>query len=235
MVHLLRMLGFHELLEMRPLKNGHKYIGPINIQKFVTGCRADGEAAGLLQEALGNLLPEGMRDKFYTAEPYGGMLEAILNSHMWAYPDDHQWRHPNLANWWLTGAVDTDTNEVVVSVYDQGVSIPTTLPNWKHWSRIELLAKKLGAKLGLRADINDPKYDGLAIRLAMTIAKTKTGLPQHGKGLHTMVEVAERARNGRLRILSRNGEFVWETGMRPKHFNHEHALNGTLVEWQLQL
>lgn len=234
-ISVLRALGFHELLEMKPLRKGGAVSGPIHIQRFMSGERVDGEAAGKLQDALAALLPDQLRHNFFTTEPYGGMLEAILNSHMWAYPPDHEWEHPLLANWWLTGAVDTETNEVVVVVYDQGVSIPRSLPHWKHWGRLEAQVKRAAARLRLTPDLNDSANDGVAIRMAMRIARTATSLPQHGKGLHTMVEVAERARYGRLRILSRNGEYIWETGKRPRSFTHPHALHGTLIEWQLRL
>lgn len=232
---MLRAIGFHELLEMQPLTRAKPYHGDVRIQPFVCGQRADGKELGRLQEALALLLPQELREKLFTAEPYGGMLEAILNSYSWAYPEGHQWEHPALKNWWLTGAVDTKTNQVIVCVYDQGVSIPHSLPHWAHWNAVEIRAKKLMQRLKLSQSIDHHSNDGLAIRLAMKIAKTATKLPQHGKGLHTMVEVAERAKVGRLRILSRNGEYIWETGKRPRSLTHEFPLTGTLVEWQLEL
>lgn len=231
----LRQLGFHELLEMRPYDNRLPYASDVVVQPFVCGQRADGVELGRLQEALALLLPEELRDKLFTAEPYGGMLEAILNSYSWAYPEDHSWSYDVLRNWWLTGAVDKETNQVLVCVYDHGVSIPHSLPHWTHWNKVEEYAQKIMRRLKLTGPLDHYTNDGLAIRLAMQIAKSATSLPQHGKGLHTMVEVAERARYGRLRILSRNGEYIWETGRRPRSITHEFPLQGTLVEWQLEL
>lgn len=232
---MLRALGFHELLEMQPFDTRKRYTGNVKIQRFVSGQRADGEELGRLQEALARLLPTELREKLFTAEPYGGMLEAILNSYSWAYPPGHTWEHEALKNWWLTGAVNTKTNQVLVCVYDQGVSIPHSLPRWAHWNAVEIRAKKFMQRLKLSKPIDHFSNDGLAIHLAMKIAKSSTQLPQHGKGLHTMVEVAQRARYGRLRILSRNGEYIWETGKRPRSLTHEFPLSGTLVEWQLEL
>lgn len=231
----LRQLGFHELLEMQPYSRQHRYTGEVVIQPFVCGRRADGEELGKLQDALALLLPDQLREKLLTAEPYGGMLEAILNSYTWAYPENHSWGYDVLKNWWLTGAVDQTTNQVIVCVYDHGVSIPHSLPLWKHWNSVELYAKKLMQRLKLSEPLDHYTNDGLAIRTAMKIAKSATSLPQHGKGLHTMVEVAARARYGRLRILSRNGEYVWETGKPPRSLTHKYPLQGTLVEWALEL
>lgn len=232
----LTSVGFHELLDM---KRSKRILQPqasdLIIQKFVMGTQAVGERVGKLQEALANLLPEPLAEKLIDAEPYGGMFEAVLNSHSWAYPADADWEYPALKNWWLTGAVDLTVGRVTVVVFDQGVSIPVSLPHWKHWGKLESRVKGLLARAGLATDVGNSSNDGLAIRLAMTISKSQTNLPQHGKGLHTMVEVAQRARHGRLRILSRNGEYVWETGRRPQSATYRNPIGGTLVEWVLDL
>lgn len=232
---ILRALGFHELLDMRPLRNWDFDSARLKILKFQSGRDAAGEPPGKLQEKLTELLPERLKENLLTAEPYGGMFEAILNSNNWAYPDGHEWDFPVLPNWWITGAVDVGTNEVTVCAFDQGITIPVSLPRWTHWGPLELRGRRIVERLKLGKPIDDPSNDGIAIQLAMKIARTNTYLPQHGKGLHTMVEVAERARHGKLRIISRNGEFVWETGKKPRSRNHEYSIQGTLVEWQLQL
>jgi hypothetical protein len=124
---------------------------------------------------------------------------------------------------------------VTVAVYDQGISIPASLPRWEHWSKVERMARRVVARTGLVAPLENPQNDASAIRLAMTVARSKTRLPQHGKGLNTMVEVVERAAAGRLRIISRNGEYVWDKGKKPRATNHAHSIGGTLIEWRLQL
>lgn len=231
----LSAVGFHELLEMKRSRPSSNAAPDVVIQKFTSGSQAEGEPVGKLQEVLANLLPADLADKLRDAEPYGGMFEAILNSHSWAYPDDYNWEFPPMRNWWLTGAVDAKAGRVTVVVFDQGVSIPYSLPHWIHWGKLEERARRLLARTGFSAPIGAPENDGLAIRLAMTISKSQTNLPQHGKGLHTMIEVAQRARHGKLRIISRNGEYVWETGMRPKTATYRNPIGGTLIEWTLDL
>lgn len=231
----LQSVGFHEFLEMKKARDHAEPHSEVIIQKFISGSQAEGEPVGKLQEALANLLPNELAEKLLEAEPYGGMFEAILNSHSWAYPEGHDWDYPPLRNWWLTGAVDRKRGRVTVAVFDQGISIPVSLPHWKHWSKLEERAKRLAARVGLSQPIEHFSNDGYAIRLAMTIAKSQTNLPQHGKGLHTMVEVAQRARRGRLRIISRNGQYVWESGQRPQMTTYRNPIGGTLVEWTLDL
>jgi hypothetical protein len=231
----LRSVGFHELLEMQPQSNSAPDDENLRVLKFVSGEKAEGERLGELQEKLVSLLPKDEQERLLYAEPYGGMLEAALNSNMWAYPPNHSWDFPVLPRWWITGAIDTRNRTVTVAVYDQGVSIPASLPHWEHWGKIDRMVRRLVAKSGLSAAPGDPTYDGEAIRLAMTVASTKTKLPQHGKGLHTMLEVVHRARAGRLRILSRNGDCVWEKAKKPVARNYAHSIGGTLIEWRIEL
>ena len=231
---LLLEMGFQEFLEMKSATDRVDH-GHIQVLRLCSGEVAAGKGPGELQAALAALLPADEGQKLLYVEPYSGMFEAILNSHMWAYPADRKWPLPQPKRWWLTGAVDTKANLVTVIAYDQGVSIPAMLPAWKHYGRLRSFGSRLGRVLGVSADLDDPANDGLAIRLAMKIAKTSTGLPQHGKGLHTMVEVAERATRAKLRVLSRNGEFTWETGRKSAHRSFDHPIEGTLIEWRLQL
>ncbi|TXM65791.1 hypothetical protein [Methylobacterium sp. WL120] len=231
----LRSLGFHELLEMKPLSSEQFDLGSTRVLQFLSGEQAIGESVGRLQDALAELLPDDAAQRLLYAEPYGGIFEAILNSWSWAYPEGHSWLHPSVHRWWMTGYVDTSENFVTIAVYDQGVTIPFSLPFGKYAERHERLLSKVLSYLKFTGTISDMRLDGLAIRTAMKIAKTSTGLLQHGKGLHSMQEVAERAEYGRLRILSRHGEYIWETGTRPTSQYNELPFHGTLIEWQLGL
>lgn len=231
----LRSLGFHELLEMEHQVVGSQTDEEVRILKFVSGEKAEGERLGQLQERLVALLPKDEQERLLYAEPYGGMLEAALNSATWAYPSDHKWTYPVLPRWWMTGAIDTRNRTVTVAVYDQGVSIPASLPHWEHWGKVDRMVQRLLAKSGLSAPAGDPIYDGEAIRLAMTVAHTNTKLPQHGKGLHTMREVVDRARSGRLRIVSRFGDCIWDKNKKPVTRNYANSIGGTLIEWRIEL
>lgn len=225
----LRSVGFHELLDMQPQFQAPASAQHVMVLKFISGEKAAPLELAELQSQLGMLLTtDREREAFEYAEPYGGMLEAALNSNTWAYPQDHKWDFPVLRRWWLTGAIDTLEKTVTVAVYDQGISIPASLPSWKHYSVIEKALLKMGYD-------QTANTDAINIRLAMRISRSKTELPQHGKGLHTMLEVAKRARVGRLRILSRRGECVWENGKRPAIRTYDNSIGGTLIEWKIQI
>ena len=228
-------LGFHELLQIDANKSTQPDDADVVIQQFTSGHLADGSRPGRVQDILVGLLPADLGERLEEAEPYSGMLEAILNSHSWAYPDDHSWAFEPLKKWWLTGAIDKKSNQVTVIAHDQGVTIPVTLPRSRYRDLYLKLKERIQGMIGVDVDIDAPANDGLALRAAMAIAKTNTGLPQHGKGLHTMTEVAERARHGRLRIISRHGMYIWETGKKPEAFTNKNMLFGTLIEWTLDL
>jgi len=143
-LRVLRSVGFHELLEMRPAQNEEDVAGEqsIRILKFVSGQQVAGSELGNLQEALADFLPQEERERLLYAEPYAGMIEAALNSYMWAYPADQDWDFPPVPRWWMTGAIDQRNKTATVAVYDQGISIPASLPRWEHWSKVERIGRR---------------------------------------------------------------------------------------------
>jgi hypothetical protein len=103
-LRVLRSVGFHELLEMRPEKEDDQSDQKsVRILKFVSGEQVASQELGALQDALVEFLPEDERERLLFAEPYAGMIEAALNSHMWAYPANHTWDFPSVPRWWMTG------------------------------------------------------------------------------------------------------------------------------------
>ncbi len=234
-VDMLLQVGFKELLQMKERKGSVVQRGATKTLQFLSGELADGPSVGKLQQSLLELLSSDEQEQLLDIQPYGGIFEAILNSHEHAYPNDQAWDHAPLKCWWITGSVDSEKGLVTVVAYDQGISIPASLPRWEHFGRVRRLMGRLAVRAGLKQDLDSPTYDGVAIRLAMVIARSSTGLAHRGKGLNTLLEVAQRASWGRLRVLSRNGEFVWTTGQRSQTRSHAQSIGGTLVEWQLRL
>jgi hypothetical protein len=225
----LASIGFHDLLHMKPPFET-KQVPNIIIHKFVSGEEVQNAKLGALNAALMELLPADAKEVMEFIEPYGGMIEASLNSKNWAYPPNHQWDFPPLRRWWMTGAIDVLERSLTLVVYDQGVSIPASLPNWVHWPEVLRKFSRITSRLPFLKE-----NDALSLRLAMKTARTSTALPQHGKGLATMVEVASRAKVGRLRILSRSGEYIWMTGTRPVSNTLKVPIEGTLIEWKLKV
>ncbi len=145
-LNVLKSLGFHQLLEMKRNSPAVHKDNNVRILESVFGDQADGSSAGAIQNALVKLLPDQEGELLLDVEPYAGMLEAILNSRSWAYPNDTEWDFPQLKRWWMTGSVNFKEKLVTVMVFDQGVSIPVSLPKWEHWPLLKRRAQNFVCK-----------------------------------------------------------------------------------------
>ena len=70
-----------------------------------------------------------------------GLIEAMDNCAAHAYPENHEFRYPTeQQRWWMSGSV-ANGRELEVIFFDQGATIPGTLPNSgkaevaRHWLR----------------------------------------------------------------------------------------------------
>lgn len=208
--------------------------GP-KIVRFTTGDMLDSEKAGKLTEILQEMISgAGLREQLAELMMYDGIVEAMENARAHAYPDSFikESQYPVAPRWWLTGAVDPANNSLTVSIYDQGASIPLTLPSWHGWGWARRYLER-AKRLAFGA--NDLSFDGEAVRAAMVAAATSTQLKHRGKGLPLIKLVIDRCRYGRLRIISRCGDYQYEKGHRVKTRTWNHSIGGTLVEWEIAL
>lgn len=163
---------------------------------------------------------------------YHIIMEAIGNVVEHAYPRDVHFPYPVVRRWWMTGAVDRVNRKLTLAVYDQGISIPLSLPRW---SRLDQFFSAIAQIVGLAFDFNQTSNDGIAILGAMQVSKSSTEQEHRGQGLFLMADYLNRCRGGRLRILSRCGEYVLEKDSAPRHTSHPVSIGGTLVEWEIAL
>lgn len=234
-VALLDEIGFFELLEIpRP---DHKVPQKdIQILQFQTGRLVAREEVASITGRLSSLLisdtPKLGNDEDFLGtimQLLGAIQEATENSCHHAYrnttvPDQNK-------RWWATGAINTKTRHLNLSVYDQGRSIPDTLPEWDKYpfvqSRLARFRRFIGEILG------EDELDAVKIRLAMDAPRSSTLQSYRGKGFPLFKRVVEQSRDAKLRILSRRGEFIYEKGRHPRAYSLNTPLNGTLVEWDL--
>jgi hypothetical protein len=52
--------------------------------------------------------------------------EAAMNTREHAYKEDHKFKYPHVGLWWATGAASARERKIVVSLYDQGITIPVS-------------------------------------------------------------------------------------------------------------
>jgi hypothetical protein len=121
---------------------------------------------------------------------------------------------------------------MAVAIFDQGISIPGSLKDWKFF---EGFTRRFRNLFGLAPDLSDPKYDGEVIRLAIEESASSTGLSQHGKGLAHIRAFVDSCKTGRLLILSRCGKYEYHKGNQPLVEYLPTTVGGTLVEWQVTI
>ena len=157
---------------------------------------------------------------------YGGLTEAMTNVRQHAYPETEQTKRYSRTNrWWMFGAYEKNRRQLTCVFFDRGVGIPATLPRTHSMERVRKFLERLGI----------PEDDGSLIAAATELGRTSTAASHQGRGLHDVKEFVERSTNGRLRILSRRGQFIYD-GKNPDQASVLPAsIGGTLIEWEISL
>ena len=230
-------LGFLDLLDVENREPVVEHPGGLRIVRMMSGETVESDTAGELTQVLEGMLNDlglptdaaGTLQDVDTAQLYGAVIEAMENARHHAYPNDREWTYPVINRWWMTGAVDPEAKRLTVALYDQGVSIPVSLP---HWQRFPSVIRAFGRFPPFSLEEDDPRYDDNAIRAAMAVSRTSTGLSYRGKGLARIEALINTCRAGRLRILSRQGEYTYQRGGKHRARILPVSIGGTLVEWE---
>jgi hypothetical protein len=221
------IVGIPQNLE-KPDLNGRFAILPMR-----SGNTADGAAVSALLSDLRSLFPGGSDPaEGNMLQLYGAMIEGIVNVVRHAYPEDGIYPFRPINRWWMTGAVDRDDRWTTAVIYDQGVTIPVSLPNWEHYSGVR---RRILSAMGLVPKPGDPRSDGEAIAAAVEESVSSTGEPHRGHGLAQMRDFVNQCREGYLRIMSRHGEVIFREGGKREIKTHNVSVGGTLIEWGVLL
>ncbi len=226
-------LGFLDLLEIELDNNEvtENCDDSRRILQFKTGNNFETTSIVVLRESLAKLTT-----KLDTAEEiklgiYDGLCEAMANTKDHAYQDaeKHLNKFPVLkGQWWMTGSVTNCGSEIEVVFFDQGISIPRHLT--------KNTSEKIRALFNNIID-SQVKNDAMMIKAAMEISRTETRESNRGKGLAQIQKLIELSHKGKLRILSKKGEYIYsyEKGKKPKveTNNLEGDIGGTLIHWHL--
>ena len=234
-------LGLLEMFGISPdnkelHKLGKTILLPIRSSDLVLGGEANELYEGI-RALIDNIELADIDDaanKRLRAEICAILTEAMENVATHAYPEGADFDFHFLPRWWMTAALNTDEKKLTVAMYDQGVSIPVSLPSWERYDKVDAMLRRFKNMLANRNEIGDVT-DGLAIRVAMKVAVSATREENRGKGLPEMKRFIDSCRDGHLRIISRAGEYVYRKNERPRAFNHPTSLGGTLIEWEVLL
>ena len=197
---------------------------PLHFIRFKSSNLADGDLAVDLRtdlEAVTGKIPGWQH-------LYRGLAEAMTNVRQHAYPQaNHEnTRYNKVQKWWMCGAYNDNTKVLTCSFFDRGVGIPKTLPKTHGWEKIRGVLSGLGLM---------KKDDASLIAAATAMGRTRTGAKHQGRGLADVMEFVRKSQGGKLRILSRRGQYIYEKEGHERASPLPLSIGGTLIEWEITL
>ncbi len=212
--------------------------GSGKIMSAISGKNANGleECSGEIFNLLKFLSFKDDAAEVILADVNSAISEAMINVARHAYPDDfvQESEYDTVNQWWMTAQADRENRTLTIVVYDQGATIPGTLPR-REWF-------KRAVEGAMRQVIPDFSYsserrarDHEFINYSVKEGKTQTGDHQRGLGLPQMQSLIDLCDDGSLTIVSRAGLYKYgkNTGVHKRALPTE--LEGTLIEWHLSL
>ena len=188
--------------------------------RSATGVATEGEKGGSILAAY-----EGRLADKLTSDLYAGIVEAMTNTvhHAYAGQKGNELKQFIGRRWWALS--QERDSQLTVAICDLGVGIPHSLPRSATFasSTVRSVWKALGLD----------RSDASAIKVALELGRTSTGLVGRGRGLSEIVEAADLSEDGRVLISSNKGVFVSAGGKSYAH-NHSHSIHGTLVHWTVR-
>ncbi len=217
---LLCEMGFFELLNMPPLDNLPQVDKNTVFLKFISGVGSDGKKAKQLRENIEKALGKTLENKLHL---FDGLSEAFTNTTQHAYDE----KTPT-NKWWITAAYKKDNNKLIVSMYDRGKSIPTTMHTNKRWLFLNERTTTSHNKL-LETAMESSFYN--------KNNRTQTQEKNRGKGLKQLLDFVKV--QGKLTIISNKGYCAFEVNddnlSIVKQKELKYPLQGTLIEWDIDL
>ncbi len=228
---LLRDLGFHELLNFKGQSAGVSGDGQIEYAHMISGNKGETERFPVIIDLVFGRCAR-LRGTHEMNNLTLGLNEAMLNTFHHAYENEEELDYPPSKNfrWWLAGYRDSKRKEVVFMFYDQGITIPKSLP--RKWP--EKLNAILKGAIGSSTDHE-------LIRAAMEIGRTSSARAGRGWGLRDMRmlvggnnhDVPVNRDLGSLRILSGKGSYLYNLISGEMCKELPAPFLGTLVVWRL--
>lgn len=189
--------------------------------KFRSSTKVKGELAAILNDEIMQITKEIPNVTMLHAS----LTEAMQNAVEHAYTDDMV-EEERL--WWIAGSYKKSSRKLIVIAYDRGIGIPVTLPQ-THNTKLQKFISLFSLK----------DTDADRIEVAVTKDTTSTGKKERGKGLPEMKDYIKNSNNGKLKIFSNKGFYIYEVEdgkeLEIKKNNSNIPIQGTLIQWEVKL
>jgi len=218
---LLWEMGFFKLLKLPPLE-GLQPNKNTTFLKFISGTKSEGQKAKELRENIEQVLGKKLENKLHL---FDGLSEAFTNTTQHAYEADNT----NINKWWITSAYQKDEKKLIVSMYDRGKSIPTTMRTDRKWVFLDerkITKHNQLLRIAMEASFNNKEN-----------TRTKTKQANRGKGLKQLLDFIKK--QGKLTIISNKGYCAFAIKDNKlsiiERKELKYPLHGTLIEWDIDL
>lgn len=226
-------LGFFKLLEIGgdpPALSLGDQTGQWSVYPFVSDKKVEGGAAGNsirgLIQSLG-IAETALFTDDRLRQMFRSVVDCLDNVFEHAYPE-RAFIYPHVGRWWLTGAVDGTNRRLMISIYDQGVTIPGNL--------VEGAEKtNMSARRSLKRLLRNRPSDGELIRYAVENQVTTTGDEQRGRGLGKLRAFVDACQTGEMKVFSRKGIYHYSRGQAALVSEMSCSVGGTLISLQVGL
>ncbi len=220
-------LGFFNLFEKSPDDIvASTATSDRHLVQYIKGKFREHSKPRLLQERLDTIVGNEIDEWEFL---HSGLVEAIINVTHHAYPKSGNYKIPDM-NWYLTGSYDVVTRQLKIVFYDQGITIPKSLPATNWGEKILHFASTRGIASGIN--------DSTLVSAAMEMSRTRTDESDRGKGLQDILEFVKQRQQGYLAVVSGRGFFRFDVNHgSEKTTAHPipEPLLGTLIVWNVKL
>lgn len=240
----LEQIGFFAKFDYNPINEYSEELDPPDLLTvpFYSGTMAKMEEVDQkLLRLVEHIDPEYEMDLEHVLALNSAVGEAAMNTREHAYPNDHEFTFPHVGLWWATGAASRSKRKIVVSLYDQGVTIPVSYPKLPAFQKTISALLDLFDTKGKNEYLNDAKLIQAATKYGKSgrdPASAFQANPIGGYGLPQIKDAIDVCGEGSLMILSRGGRYIYEVrnGRSSEALDtFECSVGGTLLEWEVSL
>ncbi|WP_420337813.1 ATP-binding protein [Roseibium sp.] len=230
-------LGFFEVLQLTSdVKERYRDNGHTRTMKILSGSDA-GEiqiASEKLMELCHFIDPGVELDDDQRIAINTAVSEGMINvaRHAYKTTPDYDFEYEHVKSWWLTATADRLNRRLTIALFDQGASIPVTLPKQPQW---KALLDRVFPTVAANEDGHKYRNDGRYIQTALKLRETSTEEPGRGLGLPQMKELIDTFNLGSLTIWSRGGQCTYNGYGKSSVDSHIYSVGGTLIEWIIEL